>query len=165
MTDMQGREGGYNGPVYLLVVDRTEEFKVALAYAARLAQANGARVALLHVMDTEDFQHWGDVEKRMHEEYRAEAEKELWEAARTVNEISALFPALYLEEGGNIAQTVLDVLEHDPRITKLILGGAPQSGNPGPLVSYFSGKGLNRLNVPLTIVPGDIKESRLDDLV
>ena len=46
----------------------------------------------------------------------------------------------------------------DLSITKLILGGSVQSKSPGPLVSYFTGKGLSKLRVPLTIVPGNLAE-------
>ena len=40
---------------------------------------------------------------------------------------------------------------------KLILGG--KSGNsPGPLVSFCIGKGLDRLHVPVVVVPSHLKE-------
>ncbi len=154
-----------DAPVYLLVVDNTDEFGVALHYAAKLALSNGAKLALLHVLEKEEFQHWGDIQDRMHEEYRAEAERELLEAAGVINSVAAMLPGLYLEESGNVSQMVLDIIDQDPSITKLILGGAAQSGGPGPLVSYFSGKGLNKLNVPLTIVPGNIESAVMDSLV
>lgn len=154
-----------NVSTYLLVVDASEEFSVALRYAAKLAQSNGARLALLHVLDKEDFMHWAGIQDRMHEEYRVEAETELLKAAQVIVDISAMLPTLYLEEAGNLSQTVLDIIHADPNITKLILGGGTQSGGPGPLVSYFSGKGLNKLDVPLTIVPGNLSEDALESLI
>lgn len=153
-------------PIYLMVVDSSDEFQVALVYAARLAQRNGARLALLHALDKEDFfQHWGGVQERLHEEYRIEAEQELLAAATVISERCSTLPVVYLEEAGNLADIVLGIIEDDPHITKLILGGAAHSNSPGPLVSYFSGKGLNKLTVPLIIVPGNMEESRVDEIL
>jgi nucleotide-binding universal stress UspA family protein len=151
-------------PVYLVVADKTEEFAVALHYAARSAQANGAKLAVLYVMDQEDFQHWGDIEKRIRLEQRKEGEKILWEAACSVYDLTNLRPSLYLEEGGR-PETILEVIDQNTRITKLILAASAHSGKPGPLVSHFTGKGLIKLRVPLTIVPGDISPEKIDDLV
>ena len=161
-----GENSAAPAPTYLLVVDSSEEFQIALVYAAKLAQANGARLALLHALDKEGFfQHWGSVQERLHEEYREEAEQELLSAVSVINERSASLPVLYLEEAGNLSEKILDIIENDPNITKLILGGAAHSKTPGPLVSYFSGKGLNKLRVPLTVVPGNMTEDCIDKLI
>lgn len=150
--------------VYLLVVDRTEEFDSALCYAARLAKSNNAQIALLHVMDQEDFQYWGEIEKRMHSEYREEAESLLLEACAKVHELSGLYSVIYLEEGGR-PDVILDIINKDLSITKLVLGGATQGHDPGPLVSYFTHKGLLHLRVPLTIVPGNIPDDKIKELL
>lgn len=153
-------------PVYLLVVDSSEEFQIALVYAAKLAQCNGARLALLHAQDKEGFfQHWGGVQERLHEEYREEAEAELLAAAQVIIDHSSGLPVVYMEEAGNLSDIVLDTIENDPNITKLILGGAAHSKTPGPLVSYFSGKGLNKLSVPLIVVPGNMSQERIQELL
>lgn len=150
-----------NVPVYLLVVDDTEEFQVALRYTAGMAKANDARISLLHVMDREDFQHWGTIEERMHEEYLKEAEGLLTSSADVIREISGECPGFYLEEGGRL-DVILEIIQNDLSITKFILGGSTKSNNPGPLVSYFTSKGLSNLRVPLTIVPDSIEMPELD---
>ena len=147
---------GLGEQMYLLVVDQTDEFEVALKYAAYRAKAFGVRVSLLYVMDIEDFQHWGGVQERMHQEYMEAAEKHMLQAAKVINDEAGMYPVLYLQSGGNVTQKILDIIESDRNITKFILGANPQTGSPGPLVSYFSGKGLSRLRVPLTIVPGNL---------
>lgn len=153
-------------PVYLLVVDSSAEFQIALVYAAKLAQSKGARLALLHALDKEDFfQHWGGVQERLHEEYRKEAEAELFAAADVINKHSHSIPVVYLEEAGNKADIILNTIDSDQNITKLILGGDANSKSPGPLVAYFAGKGLNKLTVPLTVVPGNMSADRLDELL
>ncbi len=147
--------------VYLLVADETQEFQVALLYTAHLAVQNGARVALLHVMDQESFQNWGGIEERLHNEYLEEAEGFLCGAADVVKKISGQLPALYLQEGGRL-DIISDIIQNDHSITKFILGGSTKSSNPGPLVSYFTGKGFVNLRVPLTVVPDSIDPKKLD---
>ena len=33
---------------------------------------------------------------------------------------------------------------------------------PGPLVTHLAGKGLGKLRIPLTLVPGNLKREQLD---
>lgn len=148
-------------PVYLLVVDDTPEFQVALHYTAHLAKKNGAHVALLHVMDQEDFQHWGTVAEKIHNEIVQEAKDLLLGAADVITQVSGCLPILYLQDGGQM-DVILEIIKQDPTIEKFILGGSTTSSNAGPLVSYFTGKGLPELRVPLTIVPDTIDIGVLD---
>lgn len=154
----------YGEDVYLIIADETEEFQLALRYVALLARANLAKVAILYVMDKQDFQHWGGIESRMRWEQRYEGEKLIWAAAQAVHEISSTISALYLEEGGRL-EVILDVLKRDLNIKMMVLAGSAQSGNPGPLVSYFTGKGLVQMPVPLTIVPGNLTPPEIDSLI
>ena len=154
----------YGDDVYLIIADETEEFQLALRYVALLARDNLAKVAILHVMDKQDFQHWGGIENRMRWEQRYEGEKLIWAAAQAVYEISGTVSALYLEEGGRL-EVILDVLKRDLNIRMMVLAGSAQSGNPGPLVSYFTGKGLVQMPVPLTIVPGNLTPPEIDSLI
>ena len=153
-----------NDEVYLVIADETEEFQLALRYVALLAKDNGAHMAILYIMDKQDFQHWGDIQKRMQWEQRLEGEKLIWAAAARAYEISGLIPSLYLEEGGRL-QVIIDVINRDRNLKKLILGGATHGSNPGPLTTYFTGKGLAQLRVPLTIVPGNLTLEDIDQLL
>jgi hypothetical protein len=59
---------------------------------------------------------------------------------------------------------ITEVLARDHSIRRLVLG-AGVGGTPGPLVSYFTGKGLSQLPVPLTIVPGGLTPEDIDRLI
>lgn len=149
--------------VYLLVADQTEEFGIALKFASKIAKANNAHVAILYVLEKQEFQHWGDIEARMRQEQRAEAEQFLFDMARRVNEYAHTYPVFYMREGTRL-ESLIDVLESDKSIKRLILGGSV-GGSPGPLISYFSTKGLGVLNIPLTIVPGNLELHEIDELI
>jgi len=140
------------GGTYLVVADESEEFHIALRYAARMANANKCRLGIVYVMENPGFTHWGNVEKRIQKEQRQQAEQVLNEACFEVQERGGQIPALYLEQGGRI-DALSNAIENDTSISMLILGGGTQGSGPGMLVSHFTGKGLSKLRVPVMIVP------------
>jgi hypothetical protein len=140
-----------DGGVYLLVADDSEEFMAALKKAALLAVQNNAHVAVLLVVEEEGFLHWGMIERRIKKDLRADAERRIWEVASRVHEISGQFPALYIREG-KPRLAIMEVLYTDPSIKMLVLGAGMAGANP--LISYFTGKGLEALKVPLLVIPG-----------
>lgn len=150
-----------DGGVYLVMSDDTPEFQIALRYAAQLARSNRGHIGILHVSNIDDFQHWGSVEERMRREMREQAEKFIWNVARTVNELNGIFPVLYITEGTR-TETLLDTINKDDTIRLLVLGGGVSAGGPGALVSYFTGKGLGKLRVPVVVVPGHLAPEAVD---
>jgi len=141
------------GGVYLLIADESEEFQNALKKAADLARQNNGRVAILYVMEEHGFLHWGLIEKRIHNDQRAEAEKRIWEIAGRLMDMNAP-PAIYYLKDGKAREAILEVLNEDPYIKMLVLGAGTESSNP--LVSYFTRKGLKALRVPLLVVPDSV---------
>lgn len=148
--------------VFLLVADKSDEFAKALRYASRLADYSGAHIGLVYIMEQQGFQHWGNIEERMREEMRKEAEQYLFDVANSVREITGKNPAFYIQQGAK-TETLISLINEDRTIKMLILGGDTQ-GTPGPLVTYFSGKGLGQLRVPMTVVPGHLEMSEIDNI-
>jgi hypothetical protein len=140
-----------DGGVYLVIAEESPEFELALRFALRRAALNRGHVGILQVMEDEESMHWRKVEARMARELRAQAEKALWNAARRAHEIGGIMPALYLRDGSR-TDAVIETINEDATIRTLVIAGTP--GGPGPLVSYFTGKGLAKLRVPVIVVPG-----------
>lgn len=145
----------------LVVADGSEEFKIALAYAGQMARANNSHVGILHVIEKNDFMHWGNIETRMRIERRKQAEDILNEACLTLEKTGCGMPSLYIEEDGRM-DALVRVIEQDRGIKMLVLAGETQGGGPGPLVSYFTGKGFPKLRVPVMIVPDNYAFETLD---
>lgn len=154
-----GRRG--DGGVYLVVCDGSEEFPVAAHYAARVAMARRGNVSIAHITDLNEFMHWGKVEALMRHDLRVKAEKDIWQAAKSIHENHALFPSLHICEGSSVDK-ILDIIEEDKNIRALILAGSTTSAGPGPLVTYFSGKGISKLRIPVVIVPGHLDQAALN---
>lgn len=141
------------GGTYMVIADDSDEFPVALRYAARMAQATHGHVAIVSTIDDQEFMHWGNIEDRIRHEQRLETEKTTWEIAKIANEINGIYPSLYIEEGNKI-DAISRIIEQNPSITMLIL--ANSTNGPGPLVTHFSSKISGKLDIPVLVVPGHL---------
>ena len=143
--------------VFLVVVDDSEEMKVALHFACRRAKNTGGRIALLHVQEPAEFQHFMAVEEIMREEKREEAEELMQLLSTEVVEWSGKMPSFYLREGDRREELVA-LLDEEPSISILVLGAGVGRGGPGPLIDYLLNRGASQLRVPITLVPGSLSD-------
>lgn len=153
----------HSGRIFLVVIDNSPELGVAMRYACRRAKRTGGRVALLHVVDTEDFKQFLGVSEVMREESRKEAEALVQKMASQVQEESGAMPVLYLREG-NRRDELLKLIAEEPTISILVLGASTNPKGPGPLVTALTGKFISRLRIPVTIVPGNLSEADIESL-
>jgi len=149
--------------VFLVVVDDSEEMKVALRFACRRAMNTGGRVALLYVVEPSEFQHWMAVGDLMRDEARSEGEQLLQKLAAQVNELTGTLPVLYVREGAR-REELFALIEEEPSISILVLGANTGQRGPGPLVSALTGKYVGRLRLPITIVPGNLSDEDIDGI-
>jgi nucleotide-binding universal stress UspA family protein len=149
--------------VFLVVVDETDELKLALRYASRRAQHTGGRVALLFVIEPSDLQQWAAVETLMREEQREQAEALLQKLAAQVAELAGTMPIIFIREGRR-RDELLALIDEEPSISILVLAASAGAEGPGPLITALTGKALTKLRVPITIVPGSLTEQQLDAL-
>ncbi len=149
--------------VFLIVVDDTAEMTVALRFASRRARNTGGRVALLHVVESTDFQHWMAVGDLMRDEARNEGEQLLQKLAGQVNELTGTLPVLFVREG-NRRDQLLQLIDEEPGISILVLGASLDKRGPGPLIQALTSKFVGRLRVPVTIVPGNLSEEDIDSI-
>jgi nucleotide-binding universal stress UspA family protein len=149
--------------VFLVVVDESDEMRVALRYAARRAQHTGGRVALLYVIEPTELQHWMAVETLMREERREEAEALLQKLSATVSELAGTMPVIYIREGRR-RDELLALLDEEKSISILVLATSTASDGPGPLITALTGKFVGKLRLPVTIVPGALDDEQIDAL-
>lgn len=148
------------GRTFLCVVDETEELHQALRYACRRALGTGGRVALLYVIEPVEFQHWMAVGHLMAEERREQAEEMLQVVSSVVQKLSGRTPVIYIREG-TLTDQLMAVLETEKDLSVLVLGAATGSEGPGRVITYVM-KRLNRLKIPMTIVPGGLSDKDID---
>jgi nucleotide-binding universal stress UspA family protein len=148
---------------FLVVVDESEEMRAALQFASKRARNTGGQVALLHVIEPPEFQHFAGIGRLMSAEAYTKAEETLHRLAAEVNNTTGHFPMLYIREG-EPAKELLKLINEEPSISVLVLAAGTGPEGPGPLVSGVSGKLANKLRIPVTIVPGYLSDEEIDFL-
>jgi nucleotide-binding universal stress UspA family protein len=154
-------EGTTNPRVFLVVVDESKELQTALHYAARRAAHTGGRIALLHVIEPSELQHWISIENLAREERRQEAEQLMQRLCEQIAPIAGTIPIVYIREGRRRDQ-LLALIAEEPSISILVLAAGTGPEGPGPLITDLTGKAAARLRVPITIVPGGLTLEQLD---
>ena len=149
---------------FLVIVDDTAECELAILYACKRAAKTNASVVALCIAATSEFQHWLGVENLM----REEAEEEAGEMLDRV--LAKMAPKLPLEPErkviiANRIEGIRQAISEDPSIMVLVLAAAQGSEGPGPLVSAIAGGQAGGYPVPITIVPGGLKEDEIDAIV
>jgi len=148
---------------FLCVVDESPELSAALRFSCQRAKHVGGRVALAHIIAPLEFQHWLGVGELMQEEARDTAEALLSTAAENVMELTGKMPMFFVRQGDK-AQELINLIEEDKSISLLVLGAATGKDGPGPLVSYMVEKAADKLQVPITIVPGNLSNEHIDSI-
>jgi nucleotide-binding universal stress UspA family protein len=146
--------------IFLVVVDETEEMRVALRYASLRARHTGGRVALLYVIEPSDLQQWMAVETLMREERREQAEALLQKLSAEVSDLCGALPIVHIREGRR-RDELLALLEEEPGISILVLAAGTGAEGPGPLVTQLVGKMSGRMRVPVTVVPGSLTDDQI----
>jgi len=148
---------------FLVVVDDSEEMRAALRYACRRARHTGGRVALLRVIAPAEFQHFAAIGDLMSEDARADAEALLQRLGGEVQKISGEMPVIHVREG-DPRDELLALIDQEPSISILVLAAGTGAEGPGPLVSALTGRAINKLRIPITIVPGNLTNRVIDGL-
>lgn len=147
--------------IFLVVVDDSQELKVALRYASLRASKSGGRVALLYVIEPVGMDSLMSFDQLLRDEARVVAEQKLQRLAREVNNLAGSLPCLIIREGKR-REELMALLEEDEHISVLVLGAGVGKEGPGPLISFLTNRGVSRLHVPLTIVPGGMTNAELE---
>jgi nucleotide-binding universal stress UspA family protein len=149
---------------FLVCVDQREESKAPLRLACMKAQSRGGAVDMLHVIVPANFQTLGVVADRMREEQKKEAEQLL---ARLANEAATAYgvaPRALLREG-EIGEEIVHAASEDPDLIVVVIGVAEQNNTRGSLASWLAGQLGSKLMTPLLMVPGNLTDEQLRNLI
>ena len=147
---------------YLVVVDDSEESRVALRFAARRAAKTNGRIEVLGIVEPQDFVQFGGVQAAIEEEQRLRIEGVVSSAIGEILDESGVEANIIIQQGEAV-KSVRDYVGDRPDVAALVLGAAP-AGNPGPLVSNFCGNDAGRLPCPVMLIPGSLSDERLEQL-
>lgn len=156
-------KGKKKQPVFLVVVDDSEEMHQALQFACGRARTVGGRVALMYCIAPAEFEYWAGVGELMRAEARENAEEKMAIHADYAKKLTKDTPVLHVREG-DIKDELLALIDEEPDISLLVLGADTKTENAGPLINFLMAKGASRCRVPITVVPGNLTDEQLDAL-
>lgn len=145
---------------FLVVLDNSRECLNAMRFAAMRAAHTGGGVEVLAVIPPEEFNHWIGVGDIMREEARESIHAHFEVFAKWMRDKQSIDPELVIREGEPVTEIIAQVRD-DPDIGVLVLGAGTDKRGPGPLVTQLS-KNSGSLEIPVTIVPGDLSKERLE---
>ena len=118
---------------YLVVIDESEEARLALRFASRRAAKTGGAVHILALIEKADFVAWGGVQATMEAENREKAEELVATAAGTIFDELGLQPQITIRDGaavqGNFDDYPVLRMADMPEIhTRLVKSNAAPTG-------------------------------------
>ncbi len=145
---------------FLVVLDDSRECLNAMRFAAMRAAHTGGGVEILAVIPPDEFNHWIGVGDIMREEARERIEAHFEVFAKWMRDKQGVDPELVIREGEPITE-ILSQCRDDSEIGVLVLGAGTDRKGPGPLVTQLT-RNSGSLDIPITIVPGDMSKERLE---
>lgn len=147
---------------FLVIIDETPECDRAVYYASRRAARTGGKLVMLAAVSVGDSnQQWLGVGDLMLEEAREEAEGRLDHYAARARNLAGIDPERVVRQGVK-AEEVVKYIEEDEDVGILVLAAGTSAEGPGPLVTSLAGTSSGTFPVPITIVPGNLKDEDLD---
>jgi nucleotide-binding universal stress UspA family protein len=145
---------------FLVVLDDSRECLNAMRFAAMRAAKSGGGVEILAVIPPEEFNHWIGIGDIMREEARERIHAHFEVFAKWMRDRQGVDPKLVIREGEPISE-ILQQVQADDEIGVLVLGASSDKKGPGPLVTQLT-RNAGTLEIPITIVPGELSKERLE---
>ncbi len=142
---------------FLVVVDESAECSSAVYFSACRATNTNSDLAMLFIVESEDFQHWLRVEEihREEGEQKAAAVFRLYQRKLKAWGFEDLNTHEIIGHGEPSAE-ITTAIHDDQDISFLVLGASTSSEGPGKLISWLAGKESGTFPVPIVIVPGTL---------
>ncbi len=147
---------------FLVVLDDSRECLNAMRFAAMRAAKTGGGVEILSIIPPDEFNHWIGVGDVMRAEARERIEAHFEVFAKWMRDRQGVDPELVVREGEPVEE-ILAQCRDDPEVGVLVLGAGTGKKGPGPLVTQLT-KNAGSLEIPITIVPGELSKERLESI-
>ena len=149
--------------IFLVVADETSEMHQAIYYASRRAATANGEVAIFRCIEPPEGQLWGGVTKIMEAEAEKLSKELLSDLSNYCIQLGTPKPKIYLKKG-NTSNELIKLINNESLITVLVLGASTETGNPGPLINFVT-NASNECRIPITIVPGNLTDQQIDNLI
>ena len=142
---------------FLVIIDGSEEMQTALQFACIRAKKTNGHIILASFIKPIDVLTTKSVTDIMKNEAREEVEIMLHKASAYTKEETRITPSLHVKEGEAIEE-LFKLVEEEKNFVELIVAASTSEKSPGPIITSIATKDYFRLNIPLTIVPGNLSK-------
>src|SRR3954466_2583431 len=109
---------------YLVIVDDSEEARVALRFAARRAAKTNGRIEILGIVEPRDFVQFGGVQAAIEEEQRLRIEGVVSSAIGEILNEAGIEARIIVQQGEPV-RAVREYIGERQEVAALVLGAAP----------------------------------------
>jgi nucleotide-binding universal stress UspA family protein len=150
---------------FLVIVDESPECESAVYFSGLRARMTNSDLAMLYVVEPEDFQHWLQVEElhRQEKEQKAAAIFRLYQRKLNGWGLEDVQVHEIIRHGDPVEQLV-ELINEDEDISFLVLGASSSNQGPGRLVSLLAGKQAGLFPIPIVVIPGSLELHEIEAL-
>lgn len=148
---------------YLVCVTDNDESRVALKMSCIKAKHHGGKVTVVHVTPPVDMQTPFNVAERFKEEQRAEAQKFIQAMCDAAFALTGIMPAIDIRDG-KIGDEIVNAAMSDGDYILMVLGFSENSGQ-GDLIQWLSAQMGKKLLIPIMIVPGNLTDQQMQNII
>lgn len=152
-----------NARKYLVCVTDNDESRVALKMSCIKAKHHGGKVTVVHVIPPVDMQTPFTVAERLKDEQRAEASKFIQGMCDAAFALTGVMPTIELRDG-KIGEEILNSAMSDGDYILMVIGFSENSGN-GALIQWLSAQMGKKLLIPIMIVPGNLTDQQMQNII
>ena len=111
---------------YLVVIDDSEEARIALRFAARRAAKTNGRIEVLGIVEPQDFVQFGGVQAAIEEEQRLRIEGVVSSAVGEILDEAGIEATIIVRQGEPV-KAVREFIGEREDVAALVLGAAPST--------------------------------------
>ena len=150
----------------LICINNPEPAENSIAYACLMAKKFGNTIELLTIIDnsSNEYQSFFSVGKKISNDRRKDVETWLTKLCDDIYEEYQLRSVVNIKEGialDEIENTVRD----DQNIKMLILPYSQESSSNGKFIPLLTDKLLEKLHIPVLIIPSSLTKTQISDLL
>ena len=126
------------------------------------AKNHGGKVKVVHIIPPTDGQTLFMVADRLKDELRTESEKYIQEMCDEAFSLTGLMPSIDIREG-IVGENILGAVNEDGNSILLVLG--MDKGANGDLIEWISEQMGSKIFTPMMIVPGNLTDAQIQNIV
>ncbi|MBT4921642.1 MAG: universal stress protein [Rickettsiales bacterium] len=150
----------------LICINNPISAENAITYACLMAKKFGNVIELLTIIDNSanEYQSFFSIGKKISNDKRNDVELWLKKLSEDIYSKHKLHSVINIKEG-KASDEIEKTIENNKNIKMLILPSSPESLSSGKFIPYLTEKILDKLHIPILIIPSSLTKTQISDLL